>query len=411
MKIKIVDDSMGSYKSSSAIKMVHESDDKSSWMMITPYLDEIEVFKNPTLPKYNRGFLNLKQIKKLSDPQTIGWSKLDSLKDLMAYGRDIATTHALFKFADEELINLIKANNYTLILDEVMDVIEPLNIKKIDIDMMLKDKAIVVSDDGLVSRGVENSQFYSKYSDILNTIDTGRVVCTGDNLLLWCFPIDVLEAFKDIYILTYLFDGSLMKAYLDIHNTGYEYMSVDRDRYLFKKYTEPPDTSKYKKLINICDAKRVCAIGDPKTALSVSWYRRNKNNALMITLKNNINNYFKNITNCKSKDFLWTTFKDYADPLKMNGYRSENAFCSHNTRATNKYADKTVLAYTVNRFINPYLVKYFKSKGVEIDQDLYATSEMVQWIFRSAIRKGECIDVYIPSRRMRELLIDWLQGE
>jgi len=33
---------------------------------------------------------------------------------------------------------------------------------------------------------------------------------------------------------------------------------------------------------------------------------------------------------------------------------------------------------------------------------------MIQWIWRSAIRDGKEIWVYIPSRRMRELLKKWL---
>ena len=37
--------------------------------------------------------------------------------------------------------------------------------------------------------------------------------------------------------------------------------------------------------------------------------------------------------------------------------------------------------------------------------------EMVQWIYRSQIRNGKPITVYVPSRRMRELLIDWLNGK
>jgi hypothetical protein len=43
-----------------------------------------------------------------------------------------------------------------------------------------------------------------------------------------------------------------------------------------------------------------------------------------------------------------------------------------------------------------------------MDKEAYALSEMVQWIWRSAIRKGEDIWIYIPSRRMRTLLQDWL---
>ena len=35
---------------------------------------------------------------------------------------------------------------------------------------------------------------------------------------------------------------------------------------------------------------------------------------------------------------------------------------------------------------------------------------MVQWIWRSAIRDGNEVNLYIPSRRMRELLIGWIDS-
>ena len=47
-------------------------------------------------------------------------------------------------------------------------------------------------------------------------------------------------------------------------------------------------------------------------------------------------------------------------------------------------------------------------KGVSVDEDTWALSELIQWIFRSAIRENNEINVYIPSERMRNLLIEWL---
>ncbi|MCT9509257.1 hypothetical protein KTJ05_18660, partial [Acinetobacter baumannii] len=38
-------------------------------------------------------------------------------------------------------------------------------------------------------------------------------------------------------------------------------------------------------------------------------------------------------------------------------------------------------------------------------------SEMVQWIWRSAIREGNPINIYVPSSRMRSLLQRWLNDE
>ncbi len=56
------------------------------------------------------------------------------------------------------------------------------------------------------------------------------------------------------------------------------------------------------------------------------------------------------------------------------------------------------------------LKNYFQEQGVEVREDDYALSEMIQWVWRSAIRDGKEIWIYIPSRRMRELFRNWLNG-
>lgn len=83
-------------------------------------------------------------------------------------------------------------------------------------------------------------------------------------------------------------------------------------------------------------------------------------------------------------------------------------FTEFNLKAENKYRDKTSLAYCVNIFLSPQKRNFFAKFGIEYDADMYALSIMVQWIWRSAIREGKDIDIYIPSRRMRELLQNWI---
>jgi hypothetical protein len=84
-----------------------------------------------------------------------------------------------------------------------------------------------------------------------------------------------------------------------------------------------------------------------------------------------------------------------------------------NTRATNNYHKKFLLAYGINVFIKPEISDFFKDHGVSLDEDLYALSEMIQWIWRSRIREKDPkpIWVFIPSKRMRHLLRYWLSGE
>ena len=52
---------------------------------------------------------------------------------------------------------------------------------------------------------------------------------------------------------------------------------------------------------------------------------------------------------------------------------------------------------------------FFVDKGVVINEDEWALSELIQWMFRSSIREQKNINIYIPSKRMRDLLMKWLK--
>ena len=141
----------------------------------------------------------------------------------------------------------------------------------------------------------------------------------------------------------------------------------------------------------------------------------------------------------KSNMILWTCPKQYYEKLKGKGYicvrrlnqeerqlseteqekikKKLSCFLSSNAKATNDYKDRSVLAYCVNMFLNPYIKKYFVKKNtkdgtqIEVNEELFALSCMLQWIYRSQIRDGKSITVYIPSKRMCDLLRRWLNLE
>ena len=103
---------------------------------------------------------------------------------------------------------------------------------------------------------------------------------------------------------------------------------------------------------------------------------------------------------------MWGVYKDYIPALRGNGYSTKHV--TFNERATNKYKDRTDLAYLVNLFMNTGLKNFYAKHGVDANNDDYALSVMVQWIWRSAIRDGKEINLYLPSSRMRRLLMNWM---
>lgn len=403
--VNIVDSIMGSGKTQAAINYINNSDDSKHFLYVTPYLKEVERIINSCPNKHFR------------QPEKYG-SKITGIKDLLNKGRNIATTHTLFHLFDDEIIDLCYSQGYILIMDEVTDVIDTYYIGEKDRIILLNNFVTVDETTGLLRWRDDQMDYGSspmddKFIEEKRLCEMNCLAIYGNNIMLWMFPIKIFEAFRESYILTYMFNAQMQKYYYDYYNIKYKYIYVNGDaidNYHFAE-TNQNNISKYdyRKLIHIYNDEKLNMIGDSEHSLSMSWYKRNINNNLIKQLKKNTINYFNNILKSKSSNNIWTTFKDYKELIAGKGYTK--GFISSSMRATNDYQDRTAIAYLVNKFFNPYVKQFFLNHNISVDEEGYAVSEMLQFIWRSAVRKGEEINIYIPSKRMRLLLQKWINEQ
>lgn len=411
MIVNVVDSIMGAGKTSAAINYINNTPEDIKIIYITPYITEIERIINRCKDK------KFEQPRKYTDKTP----KMVHLKDLLNKGKNIATTHALFHHFDDEVIDLCYSQNYVLFMDEVTDVIEPYSIEKTDLEILLNKFAIVNKETGIIEWQDGQDDYNGRFKEEKRLCEMGCLAMYGDTVMLWMFPIKIFNAFRESYILTYMFGAQMQKYYYDYYGVEYKYLyteGTNPGNYHFveecRSYVSKYD---YRKLINIIDDDKLNMIGDSNYALSKTWYKRNESNILLTQLKNNTLNFFNNkpiVYNeksgkwekSKSSNNIWTTFKDYKDKISGKGYAK--GYIPSNMRASNEYKDRTAVAYLVNKYFNPFIKNFFVSKGIDVNEDGYALSEMLQFLWRSGIRDGKRITVYIPSIRMRNLLIDWI---
>ncbi|WP_346938131.1 hypothetical protein [uncultured Clostridium sp.] len=400
-KITIIDSMMGTGKTSWAIDKM-SNDDNNSYIYITPYLTEIQRIKTSITDK------------RFYEPVNVGNGKLDSLHNLLLKNKDIASTHALFKMSSDATKELLKANNYILILDEVMDVIEQVKLKKDDLKLLLDNELISIdgNNNNMVVWNKDKLDISTKYDDIKQMCLNNNIYMVNNTLFMWTFPVDIFKTFKEVYILTYLFDGQIQKYYYDLYNINYEYKSIHKqnNKYIIGEYINKYDMAQIKNRINIIN-DNINNIGRNEFSLSSSWYKKDKNKLLIEQLKNHTYNYFNNKIKGQSKYNMWTTFKAQQNKITGNGYR--RGFVSLTARATNDYCNKYNLAYLSNIYFNPLVKQFFIDRKVNVNEDIYALSELIQWVWRSRIRIDDndlYINLYIPNSRMRNLLMEWLNS-
>ena len=390
--VTVLDSPCGEGKTTWCIKYMKENIDKNKFIYVTPFKKEIERVRDEI-----NGTGKKKELK-IYEPNLINDRKYNDFVKLLTYGKSIATTHSLFGMCTDEIVNLLVAGQYTLILDEVMNVVEEYKVKKDDTETMLKSELIKIEDDGLIT-WLDKSKD-TRYDDFKIRCLNKSIYYLNKKTLCWTFPVQIFRAFKKVIISTYMYDCQIQRYYYDFFNIKYTKVSV-KDGEIVPFYSKKINTSK----IHICTDNKINYIGDVKSSLSKGWYIKREKENNLAPLKNAITNYFIHITKAKSKDIIWTSFKDYKSNIENKGYTK--GFVSCNARATNDYGDRHYVAYAINKYLNPYITAFFRLRNVELDEDNYALSEMIQFICRSAIRNNEDIYIYVPSKRMRELLANY----
>jgi len=304
--------------------MINNNKSKS-YIYCTPLLSEIERIKKATH-------------KPFYDPKFKDGRKVNGLNELLAQCFNVVVSHSTFCNATFETVEFIQNGQYTLILDETIDVVSEYNniiegfgnkMTKADIKFLQDREAISVDEYGRVS-WICDSYIGSNYSEVERLAKRGNLILVNETLFLWEFPVDILKAFEEIYVLTYLFNGSPLKAFFDYHSIPYKMHSVvelpecDREYRLCQYTPDTAERAKFKKLINILEDEKLNDY--PSGAFSSTWFKNNANKPIMKSVKNDLSNFFWNKTRAKASQIMWTCISGTKDAtrkaLSGKGYTS-----------------------------------------------------------------------------------------
>ncbi len=402
--VVVCDAIMGTGKSSAAITYMNEHPNEK-FIYITPYLEEAT--------RITRGCPSMHFFEPQKKSEFNGSKTLHTL-DLVQRGENVATTHQAFKFYPQELLDTVKKQGYTLIIDENVDVLETLDADPADIKMTVDAGYVGESDGGIYSltKDVYNGETHRDLFRILHTRDIIKVATEDRELLYyWQLPPELITSFKNVFILTYLFKGQGLHHFMEMYDIPYEYIGIDRDAYGVCRFSSsgryvPQYTKILKDKIHVVNNEKLNDVGRDKYSLSMRWFTKSKSDVPQ--LKNNLYNYFFNIHKGTPADRkMWSTYKEARTRLQGKGYTK--GFVQFNRRATNEFRGRDVIAYCVNLYMNVGQKLFYQNNGVDVNEDEYALSTMVQWVWRSAIRDGNDIWLYLPSKRMRDIFTNWIE--
>lgn len=403
----VIDSLMGAGKTQYIIQEMNaDRNIDKKYIYITPYLAEVE-----------RIIDNVKErpIKQPTQRNSEG-RKLRGLKTLVQSGYSIASTHSLLQTADSELVELIKAGNYTLVIDEVINVVNDVNISQKDINRLIANGDITIDDDTKKIEWTGETDYDTRFSDIYLLCKAGTLYRNRDKTVVKIFSDEVLRAFAEVVVMTYLFEYSEMKAWYELNAIEYEKKSVtyndDQQAYKLIEYdVMREDRQAIYDLITVHDGKyneQLAHINLSATALRNLPTQDSYLEDLDL-IEKTIRN-FLHANKLEGYSGYWTTLRDTMDRLSPKGY-SKKSKISLNCRATNEYSDGYAMAYIFERNINPMQQGFFIDRGATLDGNGWAVSDLLQWIFRSRIRNGQDIQLFLPAKKMRTILKQWSKYE
>jgi hypothetical protein len=255
----------------------------------------------------------------------------------------------------------------------------------------------------------QGDKYPSQYAEFKQCVENETLYQYNDNLLMWLLSKKFVDASASVTILTHRFEHSLMRAWMQI--SGIEYVSLDNtllglqgDTILLQQLRDNLKiipTSGYWKHSDIS-----------RTSFSMTWYDTRTQEELL-RLRASLEKIAKD-NGVATGNVFWTCFKNHRASLSGLRYTKpvggRSPWVAKNARGLNEYRDCTHCLYLVNVFMNVDLRQFLYKQNISIDEDQYALSEMLQFIYRGSIRDNSPMSLFIPSQRMTSLLLSYLNS-
>lgn len=217
--IQVCDAIMGTGKSSAAITYMNEHKEEK-FIYITPYLEEAERIKN--------GCKSMHFVEPSDKLKEYGFKKSEHTAALIKQGKNITTTHQAFKRYTEDMLDDIREYGYRLIIDENVDVLEKYDFHPDDIQLAI-DSGLIIRDEDTYYLAKEdyNGRLYHELRQFLKVRQLIQMEdSAGTHLFYWVLPPELITAFKDVIILTYIFKGQSLHHFLEMYQLPYEYSLI-----------------------------------------------------------------------------------------------------------------------------------------------------------------------------------------
>lgn len=435
---------MGTGKST-WVTMLIKSTPNNRYIVVLPMLTELR--------RYEQALHGIDRLVCLWD----GTQKKNRFDEALTHANIILITHALYEeYLNDVSFEILEKGQWNLILDEVITAFEQVKLDHTSIRGLVDIGAIIpkpVSD--TIEKYVPNKttyQYHEKSSDYM--IDQSKKaflkealakdvfgISTGkDNqerrYYTFCLREERLTPFQSIRILTYPFKNTDLYYWFKIKQIRVSHLELLRldDTDSLNDFSLIPHSGSYSgssftDLIELVDTpkrsmgKKYGESWNDFSATSMREFfapaaKSKINIEIQKEVRNSLVTLFRNRrkTMVTPEEFMFTCKKDSIPAFQDSKNRltkdfiGEETFVPFNERATNSRGHKNYLAYLYNAFPFPSVVKAIEAHGIQYDQDRYSLYILIQWIWRSAIRHGERIQIYIPSVRMRNILEKWLNS-
>ena len=414
-EIKIADYPCGSGKTT---RMIENFKEDRKYLVILPMLTEVT--------RVVEGSKDIEFVQPHANDNEQG-TKTSSLEAQLLLGNNIATTHEMY----ERLVPMVKAgllDDYDIIIDEVPKVVEMVTSKsKTSIQEFYLDTGYMDVDatTGLVRPTMKWWQNRDDVSDtlspkILNFAETGCLYLQEGKMFIWALPQSILTAGRSVTVMTYKSEGSMLLAYLRKLELSYE---VSNDNELEEDFR-----AKAAALITIEGIPALSKTNFSYTAQVKGMASSSYANKIARSLKNlkerklvgvDINNILltsmkdawikaANDNNRDTEDEDETPKKNIKPGVFAKDSRMKDVnWIANTTRGTNDYMHCSHLIYLYDQNIN-FIVAWWLGDSSKAFNDAYALTELIQWVWRSRVRRGEPITLYLPTLRMRKLFEEWL---